>query len=163
MKLNKKLGFSLTQILPYVNTQKTTIQIFRCNKNLISYVKLLYRLLASQLLHEEVKKLSRASHADSKGERSSYPFLTSALDGGWVVSVTRQPRFTPGTHWKGSWVSPRACLYTEVMEKILCLCRGMNPGRLVFSQTLYWATGELTVCQATKRRLTEIVSCIVND
>jgi hypothetical protein len=53
------------------------------------------------------------------GERrySSYSFLTSALDGG-VVSVTPRPRFTPGertpgTHYTGGWVGPRAGLDTE--------------------------------------------------
>jgi hypothetical protein len=32
---------------------------------------------------------------------------------GWVVSITPQPRFTPGertpdTHWTGGWIGPRA-------------------------------------------------------
>jgi hypothetical protein len=37
-------------------------------------------------------------HAGAKGEKrySSYSFLTSALDGGEVVSVTPRPRFSPG-------------------------------------------------------------------
>jgi hypothetical protein len=49
-----------------------------------------------------------------------------------------QPRFTPGTHWTGGWVGPRAGLDAEVRRKTLCLCRGSNPGRPVRSQTLYW-------------------------
>jgi hypothetical protein len=41
-------------------------------------------------------------------------FLTSALVGGeW--SASRLCRFTPGTHWIGSWVDPRAGL--DDMEK----------------------------------------------
>jgi hypothetical protein len=34
-------------------------------------------------------------------------------------------------------VGPRAGLDAEVRGKILCLCRGSNPGRPVRSQTLY--------------------------
>jgi hypothetical protein len=51
---------------------------------------------------------------------------------GWVVSVMPQPRFipgerTPGTHWIGGWVGPRAGLDTGGRRKILCPCRGSNP------------------------------------
>jgi hypothetical protein len=54
----------------------------------------------------------------------------------WVVSVTPRPRFTsvertPGTHCTGGWVGPRAGLDTEVRGKIICPCRGSNPGRPV--------------------------------
>jgi hypothetical protein len=45
---------------------------------------------------------------------------------------------TPGTHWTGGWVGPRADLDAKARRKILCLCRGLNPGRPVRSQTLYW-------------------------
>jgi hypothetical protein len=43
---------------------------------------------------------------------------------GWVVSVTPQPRFTPGertpsTHWTGGWVGLRAGVDTEAREKTL--------------------------------------------
>jgi hypothetical protein len=38
---------------------------------------------------------------------------------------------TPGTHYTGGWVGPRAGLDTEVRGKILCLCRGSNPVRPV--------------------------------
>jgi hypothetical protein len=58
-----------------------------------------------------------------------------------VVSVTPLLCFTPGertpgTHCKGGWVGPRAGLDTEDRGKILCPCRGSNPGRLVRIQTL---------------------------
>jgi hypothetical protein len=64
----------------------------------------------------------------------------------WVVSVTLRPRFTPGertpgTHWTGGWVGPRAGLDKEVKGKILCPCRGSNPDRPVVQsvvKTLYW-------------------------
>jgi hypothetical protein len=54
-----------------------------------------------------------------------------------------RPRFTlrertPGTHCTGGWVSPRAGLDAEARRKILCLCWGLNLGRPVRSQTLYW-------------------------
>jgi hypothetical protein len=35
-------------------------------------------------------------------------------------------------------VGPRASLDAEAGRKILCFCRGSNPGRPVCSQTLYW-------------------------
>jgi hypothetical protein len=62
---------------------------------------------------------------------------------GWVVSITPGPRFTPGesthgTHFTGGWVGPRAGLEAEARIKLLCLCRGSNPGRPVRSQSLYW-------------------------
>jgi hypothetical protein len=47
------------------------------------------------------------------------------------VSITPQSRFTPGTHWTGGWVGPRAGLDTEDTGKILCLCRGSKPDRHV--------------------------------
>jgi hypothetical protein len=61
---------------------------------------------------------------------------------GWMVSVTPRPRFTPGertpgTHWIGGWVGPRAGLDAETRRKILCPCRGSNPDRPARSQTLY--------------------------
>jgi hypothetical protein len=50
---------------------------------------------------------------------------------GWVISVTRRPRFspgerTPGTHCTGGWVGPSAGLDTEARGKILRLCRRSN-------------------------------------
>jgi hypothetical protein len=41
---------------------------------------------------------------------------------------------TPGTHWTGGWVGPKAGLDAEARRKILCLCRGSNFGRPVHSQ-----------------------------
>jgi hypothetical protein len=38
---------------------------------------------------------------------------------------------TPGNHWTGDWVGPRAGLDTEARGKIRCLCRGSNPDRPV--------------------------------
>jgi hypothetical protein len=89
-------------------------------------------------------KLSRYRHAGDKGERSysSYSFLTSALDEG-ERSASRPSRALhrgkghPGTHWVGGWVGLRAGLDTVDRVKILCLCRGSNPGRPVCRQTLY--------------------------
>jgi hypothetical protein len=47
-------------------------------------------------------------------------FLTSALVGGeW--SASRPCRFTPGTHWIGSWVDPRAGLDAVRKIKFLTL------------------------------------------
>jgi hypothetical protein len=85
-------------------------------------------------------KLSHYRHEGDKEERkySSYSFLTSALDGGkWSASHPSRAVPTqraPDTHSIGGWVGLRA---TEVRGKILCLCRGSNPGRPVCSQTLY--------------------------
>jgi hypothetical protein len=45
---------------------------------------------------------------------------------------------TTGTHCTGGWLGLKAGLDTEATEKILCLCRGLKPGRPVCSQTLYW-------------------------
>jgi hypothetical protein len=64
-------------------------------------------------------------------EYSSYSFWTSALDGGeWSASrpvrALAPGERTPGTHWTGGWVGPRAGLDTEDIGKILCLCRGSN-------------------------------------
>jgi hypothetical protein len=70
-----------------------------------------------------------------------YPDLSTRL--WWVVSSMLQPRFTPGerapsTHCTGSWVGTRASLDAETRGKILCPCRGSNPGHAVCSQSLYW-------------------------
>jgi hypothetical protein len=64
----------------------------------------------------------------------------------WVVCVTPRPCFspgerTPGTHWTGSWVGPRAGLDTEAKRKILFPLPGIeprSPSRPARSQTLYW-------------------------
>jgi hypothetical protein len=44
---------------------------------------------------------------------------------------------SPGTHWTGGWVGPRAGLDAGAKRKILCLCRGSNPSHPVRSHTLY--------------------------
>jgi hypothetical protein len=84
-------------------------------------------------------------HEGAWGERrySSYSFLTSELDrGAW--SATPSDRALPWgkdppppVNWTEGWVGPRASLDAEARGKILCLCRGPNPGRPVRSQTLY--------------------------
>jgi hypothetical protein len=83
-------------------------------------------------------------HGGALGDRrySSYCFLTSALEGGeWSASRPGRAlppgKEPPGTHCTGGWVGPRAGPDAEVRGKILCLCRGPNPGRPVNSQTLY--------------------------
>jgi hypothetical protein len=50
---------------------------------------------------------------------------------GWVASVMPRPRFilgerTPGTHWTGGWVDPRAGLAQRLEEKSFHLCWGSN-------------------------------------
>jgi hypothetical protein len=50
---------------------------------------------------------------------------------GWVVSLTPRPRFTtrertPGTHWTGSWVGPRAGLDAKE-EKFFAPARNRTP------------------------------------
>jgi hypothetical protein len=67
-------------------------------------------------------------------------FLTAALDGGeWSASLTgRAWEETPGTHWTGGWVGPRACLDTEARGKILLPLPGIesrSSGSPVRSQT----------------------------
>jgi hypothetical protein len=77
-------------------------------------------------------------HGGAWGERrySSYSFTTTALDWG-ERSASRIGRAfipgkrTPGTHWTGGWMGPRAGLDTEDREKILCPCRGSNLDRPV--------------------------------
>jgi hypothetical protein len=65
-------------------------------------------------------------------------FLTSALAGDeW--SASRPGRFTPGTHWIGDWVNPRAGLDdAEKREFLLLPGIELRPlGRPVRSQSLY--------------------------
>jgi hypothetical protein len=42
----------------------------------------------------------------------------------------------PHTNCTGGWVGPGAGLDKEARGKILCLCRGSNPGRPVCNQTI---------------------------
>jgi hypothetical protein len=83
-------------------------------------------------------------HGGALGERmySSYSFLTSALEAGeWSASRPGRAlppgKRAPGTRCIGGWVGPTAGLDAETRGKILCLCRGSNPGRPARSQTLY--------------------------
>jgi hypothetical protein len=91
------------------------------------------------------KKLSRYTPTWRLGweEVQLLLFLDLGTRRGWVVSIMPRPRFTPGqrahgTHCTGGWVGPRAGLDAETRGKILCPCRGSNPGRPVRSQSLYW-------------------------
>jgi hypothetical protein len=73
---------------------------------------------------------------------------------GWVVSITPQPRFipgerTPGTHWTGGWVGPRACLDAGARRKILCPCRGSNPDRPApFNSITYIKPASQNICES---------------
>jgi hypothetical protein len=80
-------------------------------------------------------KLSRYMPCRRLGGKKVWLLLILDLGSRWgcVVSVTPRPRFAPGekthdTHWTGSWVDPRAGLDTGARRKILCPCRGSNPG-----------------------------------
>jgi hypothetical protein len=97
-------------------------------------------------LYKKVKPTTHLWRHRGKRRYSSYSFTTSALDGGWVFSVTPQPRFTPeertsGTHWTGGWVGLRAGLDTG---NILCLLQGSNLYRAVIQPVARhytaWAT-----------------------
>jgi hypothetical protein len=81
--------------------------------------------------------VSRYRKAGATGERKySCYSLTSALDGGeWLASrpdCSLSPRRDPpGAQWIGGWMGLRTGLDTEATGKILCHCRGSNPGRQV--------------------------------
>jgi hypothetical protein len=103
------------------------------------------------LFQEQVKvKLSRALNAGPKGRGDIAPTRSWSLHSmRWVVSVTPRPRFTPGerttsTHWTADWVGLRAGLDADARGKLLCLCRGSNPGSPVIQpvvrQYTDWAT-----------------------
>jgi hypothetical protein len=69
------------------------------------------------------------------------PFLTSALDGG-ERSALSPGRFitregTPGTHWIGGCVDPRAGLDTVEKRKTSWPCQESNSGREAHSLSLY--------------------------
>jgi hypothetical protein len=79
-----------------------------------------------------------------RGSRMRILLCSSAqgsIDGGeWSASRPGRalPRGkNPGTRWTGGWVGFRAGLDAGARRKILCLCRRLNPGRPVRSQTLY--------------------------
>jgi hypothetical protein len=92
-----------------------------------------------------VKKLSRYTPWRHMGGEEVYllVILNLGTRWGWVVSVTPRPRCTPGErtpgiHWIGGWVGPRAGLDAEAWKKIIWACRGPNPDRPARSQTLYF-------------------------
>jgi hypothetical protein len=80
------------------------------------------------------------------GKYISYLFSTSVLDESeWSAScpghALASRKGSPGTHWTGGWVGPRASLDTEARGKILLPLSGIKPRSLVrpaHSQTLYW-------------------------
>jgi hypothetical protein len=99
------------------------------------------------VIHRQNKikvKLSRYLHAGAEGERlySCYSFFTSALDGvsgqRYAPAALYPQQRTPGTLGIRGLVGLRAGLDTEARRKVLCLCRGSNPGHPVCSLTLYW-------------------------
>jgi hypothetical protein len=91
------------------------------------------KLLYTYLTHHGKVKWSRYTQWRRLGWDEVWLQLILNLGAkwGWVVSVTPRPRFTPGTHWTGGWVGPRADLDADAKGKILCLCRGSNPDRPV--------------------------------
>jgi hypothetical protein len=95
------------------------------------------------LVGKKVKVIPLCSIEELLGERrySSYSFLTSALKGVSGQHHTLAALFPRGKSSRYPLCrrlgGPRAGLDAEVRGKILWLCRGSNPSRLVCSQTLY--------------------------
>jgi hypothetical protein len=72
---------------------------------------------------------------------SSYSFLISALSfmGEWSESKPGRALHlakSPSKNWIEGWMSLGAGLDADARGKILCFCRGSNPGRPFCSQTL---------------------------
>jgi hypothetical protein len=105
-------------------------------------------LFSTQFVFKKKQSCPATRHGSAWGERrySSYSFLTSALDGGeWSASRPGRAlppvKGTPGTHWTGGWVGPRAGLDAETRRKILCLCKGWTPViQSIVSHYTDWAT-----------------------
>jgi hypothetical protein len=76
-----------------------------------------------------MQELKRRGNSDS--------FLTLPEGGGeWSASQPGRA-LLPGEGPPVLWVGPRAGLDTEARGKHICLCRRLNPGLPVCSQTLY--------------------------
>jgi hypothetical protein len=120
--------------LVYVCTQSSAL-LHRLNVFVVDVLQYGYKVKVN---------LSHYRHAGAKGARkySSYSFLTSALHGGeWSASLPghdlppgKQPPVSIG-HEAG-WASE--LVWTQTRGKILCLCRGSDPGRPVSIHTLHW-------------------------
>jgi hypothetical protein len=118
-------------------------------RTLVSFLREEHQLIMSKQSAERIFGPKRVSKVKGKrcpvtrheGERER---MTSALDGGeWSASRPgralppgKDPRY-PLYRCTGGWVGPRVGLDAEAGGKILCLCRGLNPGRPVRIQTLY--------------------------
>jgi hypothetical protein len=110
----------------------------RHEKSIEKYLNDVGEEFENELIHpnKKAKKVKRSRYTPWRRlwERrySSYSFTTSALDGGeWSASrpgraFTPGER-TPGTHWTGGWVGPRAGLDTEDRGKILCPAGDRTP------------------------------------
>jgi hypothetical protein len=95
----------------------------------------------------KVRKMSRYSHANAKGERKymSYSFFTLTLQG---VSDQRHPpaalytrEWTSSTHWIGGCVGLTVVLDTETEGITHCLCRDRTPVvQSIVRQYTDWAT-----------------------
>jgi hypothetical protein len=114
-----------------------------------------WRLKAKAVLYTPCRRLGEMIY-------SSYSFLTSALDKGWVVSVTPRPRFSPRERTPVPIVQeagPRAGLDTGAREKILLFLPGIeprSPGRPVrIRHYTDWATSAPGM-MITSRKIKEL-------
>jgi hypothetical protein len=117
-----------------------------------------------------IKRCPATRHGGTWGERrySSYSYLTSATRWGWVVSVTPRPRFTPGerspgTHWIGGWVDPRAALDVGAKRKVLCPCRGSNLDHPIVQPVVRHYTAWATAAHTNKYNKISSMGTIVSQ
>jgi hypothetical protein len=108
----------------YTKMYKKVVKLFVMHCSWFTYVK------GKAVLLHAMEAL------EGRGYIAPYSFLTSALDGGeWSASrpghAFTPGEKTPGTHWTGGWVGPRAGLDTEDRGKILCPRRESNLDRPV--------------------------------